>query len=73
MATALGTMVDPITLEVIRGSLVSTVLQMRATLVRTAYAPIIYEVRDFSCGLMTAQGELAAMSEDFSVMSSPWH
>ena len=66
MAAALGTMVDPITLEVIRGSLVSTVLQMRATLVRTAYAPIIYEVRDFSCGLMTAQGELAAMSEDFS-------
>ena len=46
MATALGTMVDPITLEVIRGSLVSTVLQMRATLVRTAYAPIIYEVSD---------------------------
>ena len=66
MATARGTMVDPITLEVVRGSLVSTVLQMRATLVRTAYAPILYEVRDFSCGLMTSQGELGAMSEDFS-------
>ena len=57
---------DPITLEVVRGALVSTVLQMRATLVRTAYAPILYETRDFSCGLMTAQGELGAMSEDFS-------
>ena len=57
---------DPITLEVVRGYLVSTVLQMRATLVRTAYAPILYETRDFSCGLMTAQGELGAMSEDFS-------
>ena len=52
--------IDPITLEVVRGHLVSTVLQMRATLVRTAYAPILYETRDFSCGLMTSQGELAA-------------
>ena len=58
--------IDPITLEVVRGSLVSTVLQMRATLVRTAYAPILYETKDFSCGLMTADGELGAMSEDFS-------
>lgn len=58
--------VDPITLEVVRGYLVSTVLQMRATLVRTAYAPILYETRDFSCGLLTPSGELAAMSEDFS-------
>ena len=57
---------DPITLEVVRGSLVSTVLQMRATLMRTAYAPILYETKDFSCGLVTADGELAAMSEDFS-------
>ena len=60
------TQVDPITLEVVRGSLVSTVLQMRATLVRTAYAPILYESKDFSCGLISADGELAAMSEDFS-------
>ena len=58
--------VDPITLEVVRGSLVSTVLQMRATIIRTAYAPILYETLDFSCGLLTAEGELAAMSEDFS-------
>ncbi len=58
--------IDPITLEVVRGSLVSTVHQMRATLMKTAYAPILYETRDFSCGLMTVGGELAAMSEDFS-------
>ena len=58
--------IDPITLEVVRGSLVATALQMRATLIRTAYAPIIYETLDFSCGLLTAEGELAAMSEDFS-------
>ncbi len=58
--------IDPITQEVVRGYLVSTVLQMRATLVRTAYAPILYETKDFSCGVMTSKGELGAMSEDFS-------
>ena len=58
--------IDPITLEVVRGYLVSTVFQMRATLIRTSYAPILYETHDFSCGLLTPDGELAAMSEDFS-------
>ena len=58
--------VDPITLEVVRGYLVSTVFQMRATLIRTAYAPVLYETHDFSCGLLNSKGELAAMSEDFS-------
>jgi len=53
MSTETATL-DPITLEVVPGSLVSTVLQMRDTLVRTAYAPILYETKDFSCGLMTA-------------------
>ena len=58
--------VDPITLEVVRGWLVSIVLQMRVTLARTAYAPILYETKDFSCGLLTPEGELAAMADDFS-------
>lgn len=58
--------INPVTLEVVRGFLVSTMLQMRATLMRTAYAPILYENKDFSCGFLTPQGELVAMSEDFS-------
>ena len=58
--------IDPITLEVIRGFLVSTVFQMRATLIRTSYAPVLYESHDFSCGLLNTKGELVAMSEDFS-------
>ena len=62
----MSTNIDPITLEVVRGSLVSTVMQMRTTLLRTSYAPILYETLDFSCGIMTADGELGAMSEDFS-------
>ena len=58
--------IDPITLEVMRGYFVSTVFQMRATLLRTAYAPILYDTMDFSCGLLTPTGELMAMSEDIS-------
>ena len=56
--------IDPITLEVVRGYFVSTVFQMRATLLRTAYAPILYETHDFSCGLLSPTGELVGMSED---------
>ena len=48
--------IDPITLEVVRGYLVSTVLQMRATMIKTSYAPILYECKDFSCGLVTESG-----------------
>ena len=58
--------IDAITQEVIRGYFVSTVQQMRATLLRTAYAPILYEALDFSCGLMNDEGEVVGMSEDFS-------
>ena len=35
--------IDPITLEVVQGAFVHTVMQMRATLIRTAYAS--YPVR----------------------------
>ena len=45
-------MIDPITIEVIRETLVSTVREMRVTLVRTAYSSILYEGEDFSCVLM---------------------
>ena len=43
-----------------------TVAEMCVTLMRTSYALILYECHDFSCGFMIADGELAAMSEDFS-------
>ncbi len=58
--------IDSLTLEVVRGFLVSTVLQMRTTLLRTAYAPILYDSQDFSCGLLNPEGEVIGMSEDFS-------
>ena len=56
-------MIDPITLEVIRETLVSTVREMRVTLVRTAYSSILYEGEDFSCVLMDGDASIVAMSK----------
>ena len=57
--------IDPITLEVMRGSFTSIVAQMRATLVRTAYSSVIYDTHDFSCCLLSPSGEIVGMSEEF--------
>ncbi|MBI2847709.1 MAG: hydantoinase B/oxoprolinase family protein [Chloroflexi bacterium] len=58
--------IDPITLEVVRGSFNSTVAQMRATLVRTGYSPALALRYDYSCGLLSPAGEVIGMSEDFA-------
>jgi N-methylhydantoinase B len=57
------TAVDPITLEVLREAFVSTVREMRVTLVRTAYSSILYEGEDFSCVLMDGDAQIVAMSK----------
>jgi len=56
-------MIDPITLEVIRETLVSTVREMRVTLVRTAFSSVLYEGEDFSCVLMDGDANIVAMSK----------
>jgi len=56
-------MIDPITLEVLRETFVSTVREMRVTLVRTAYSSILYEGEDFSCVLMDGDAQIVAMSK----------
>jgi len=56
-------MIDPITLEVVREAFVSTVREMRVTLVRTAYSSILYEGEDFSCVLMDGDAQIVAMSK----------
>ena len=55
--------IDPITLEVLREAFVSTVREMRVTLVRTAYSSILYEGEDFSCVLMDGNAQIVAMSK----------
>ena len=55
---------DPITVEVVRGFLINTVRQMRATMATSGWNVAIVETVDFSCGLISGQGELLAMSDD---------
>jgi N-methylhydantoinase B len=50
--------VDPITVEVIRNAFVSTAEQMNQSPARSAYTPIIYEMKDCSVGLFGPEGEL---------------
>ena len=54
---------DPITLEVVRNGLISTVKEMTDNLVRTAYSPIAAEIKDFSVGLHDLRGD--------SIMQAP--
>ncbi|MGH2619811.1 MAG: hydantoinase B/oxoprolinase family protein [Anaerolineales bacterium] len=55
--------VDPFTAEIIGELLRASAEEMFVTLGRTAQSPIIYEVLDMACGLVTPQGELIAEAE----------
>jgi N-methylhydantoinase B len=50
--------VDPVTVEVIRNAFISIASQMNNNLARSAYTPIIYEMKDCSVGLFDARGNL---------------
>ncbi|MBB3694491.1 hydantoinase B/oxoprolinase family protein [Sphingomonas sp. BK580] len=51
---------DGATVEVIRSYLVSAAEEMRRTLIRTAFNPVIYEVLDFGISIFDAELELIA-------------
>jgi N-methylhydantoinase B len=64
MEVTTKTSVDAITGEVIDAGLRYTVREMRATLIRLSYSPILYETHDFSCALLDSDGEVVAMHVD---------
>ncbi|MBJ3777103.1 hydantoinase B/oxoprolinase family protein [Acuticoccus mangrovi] len=66
--------IDLVTLEIIQEYFVSTVREMRVTMIRTAHSSIIYEGHDFSCALLDASGNLVAQSEDSPahILPLPW-
>jgi N-methylhydantoinase B len=68
------TSVDPITLEVVCEGLIAIVREMRATVIRASYSPVIWDMDDFSCALFDAQGQMIAQSEDHPghVLPMPW-
>jgi len=48
--------VDPITEEIVRSSLVAITDEMKTNLMRTAYNLVIYEAQDFTVGLFDVEG-----------------
>jgi len=52
--------IDPITLEVIRNQMIAASRDIRRTIERAAYSPILYEVVDFSCGILDGEANLIA-------------
>ncbi|WP_165492152.1 hydantoinase B/oxoprolinase family protein [Egibacter rhizosphaerae] len=60
-------MVDPITVEVVRHALIAAAEEMKTNLRRTAYNPIIYEVLDFSCGVLDRNTRMVAQSDGLPI------
>ncbi|MBA7481091.1 Acetophenone carboxylase delta subunit [subsurface metagenome] len=52
--------IDPITLEVIRNRLIAASRDIRRTVERAAYSPVLYEVVDFSCGILDSEANAIA-------------
>lgn len=51
---------DPITVEIIRNAMIAAAQEMKISLAKTSYNPIIYEVLDFSVGILNREGEMLA-------------
>jgi N-methylhydantoinase B len=54
--------VDPVRTEVIRNAFLSAAEDMRATLWRSAFSPVIYEMKDCSVALLDEQTQLLAQA-----------
>ena len=52
--------VDPITLEIIRGSLASTIRDMELLMERCAMSPFIKEKKDYFVGVFDTRGRIVA-------------
>jgi N-methylhydantoinase B len=56
------TQIDPVTTEIIRNAFISIAQDMNATLIRSAYSPIIYEGKDCSVALLDNHGNVLGQS-----------
>ena len=52
----------PITVEVVRNAVVAYADEMANVLAKSAYNMMIYEVRDYCCGLLDAKGRMIAQN-----------
>ena len=55
--------VDPITVEVVRNAVNAYADEMATALCKSAYNMMIYEVRDFCCGLVDGEGRMISQNE----------
>ena len=55
--------IDPVTLSVIWGGLISTAAEMGSTLLRAAYSMTVREGSDFSTGVFDAEGNMIAQGD----------
>ena len=53
---------DPVTLQVVQSNLVSIVDEMETNMTRTAYSPIVYEVKDLCAALLDREGQIIAQA-----------
>lgn len=53
---------DPITTEIVRSAFTAAADEMNATLIRSAYTPIIYEMKDCSVALLDAEHRVLGQS-----------
>ncbi len=58
---------DPITFEVVRSALEAIAAEIKTTVMRTAYSPIIAVGGDLSAGIADADGRLVAQGQDIPV------
>lgn len=49
---------DPVTTEIIRNAFLAAAEEMRVVLTRSAFSPVIYEMKDCSVGLFNEKGDL---------------
>jgi N-methylhydantoinase B len=52
--------IHPVTLEIVRNCLIAALDEIETNLCRTAYSPIVYEVRDLTCAWVDRDGRLIA-------------
>ncbi|SFD78534.1 hydantoinase B/oxoprolinase family protein [Roseivivax sediminis] len=60
---------DAVTREIIEGKLLATVDEMGVVMGRTSMSPVIYEVLDFACGILTPEGELVAQMNGITLFT----
>ena len=60
---------DSITLEIIKGKLLSTADEMAVVLARTSMSPVIYEVLDFACGICDNKGNLVSQTNGVTLFT----